>query len=228
MRNPAMPGADGPANLAAATRVATSPLARGLGVLVVFNDEIHLPLHVRKTHATSTATFRSPLTGPIGWVVEGRTRIALRPPARHHVRMPAVPKTIPPVALLKLGLGEEGLLLPAIASLGYRGAVVEAFGGGHVPSALVPPLAELAAEMPVVLASRTGVGEGLRATYGFAGSETNLLNRGLLPAGILDGPKARVLLMLLLSAQAPANAIRAAFETVGAPGAMPSFRWAAV
>lgn len=227
MRNPAMPGADGPANLAAAAQVAASPHARGLGVLVVFNDEIHLPLHVRKTHATSTATFRSPLTGPIGWVVEGRTRIVLRPPARHHVRMPAVPTTTPPVALLKLGLGDEGLLLPAIASLGYRGAVVEAFGGGHVPGALVPLLAELASRMPVVLASRTGAGEGLRATYGFAGSETVLLDCGLLPAGILDGPKARLLLMLLLSAQAPAEAIRAAFDTVGAPGAMPCFRWAA-
>lgn len=227
MRNPAMPGADGPANLAAAAQVAASPLARGLGVLVVFNDEIHLPLHVRKTHATSTATFRSPLTGPIGWVVEGRTRIALRPHARHHVRMQGVPNNIPPVALLKLGLGDEGLLLPAIASLGYRGAIVEAFGGGHVPSAVVPLLAELASRMPVVLASRTGAGEGLRSTYGFAGSETVLLDRGLLPAGILDGPKARVLLMLLLSAQAPLDAIRAAFETVGAPGAMPCFRWPA-
>lgn len=81
--------------------------------------------------------------------------------------------------------------------------------------------------MPVVLASRTGVGEGLQVTYGFAGSEMDLLDRGLLPAGIVDGPKARVLLMLLLSAQAPADAIRSAFETVGAPGAMPCFRWPA-
>ena len=143
MRNPASPGADGPANLAAATS-ATSPLARGLGMLVVFNDEIHLPIHVRKTHATRTATFRSPLTGPIGWVLESRTRIAVRPPARHNAQIPPFPKRSPPVALLKLGPGEEGLLVPAIATLGYRGAVGEAFGGGHVPSPLVPSLAKLA------------------------------------------------------------------------------------
>jgi L-asparaginase len=44
MRHPGLPGADGPANLLAAARVATSSMAHGLGALIVFNDEIHLPL----------------------------------------------------------------------------------------------------------------------------------------------------------------------------------------
>ncbi len=225
MRNPALPGADGPANLLGAALVAASPLTRGLGVLVVFNDEVHLPLYVRKTHTSSTATFRSLLTGPVGWLVEDRLRIALRPAMRHHVRLPAMPPAIAPVALLKVALGDDGRLLPAIASLGYRGLIVEATGGGHVPRGMVEKLADLARRFPVVLASRTGAGEGLRSTYGFAGSETDLLGHGLIPAGILDGPKARVLLMLLLSANAPPEAIKAAFASIGAPGAMPSFQW---
>ncbi len=66
MRHPDLPGADGPANLLASAVVAASPLARDLGCLVIFNDEVHLPLFVRKTHTTNPATFRSPLTGPIG------------------------------------------------------------------------------------------------------------------------------------------------------------------
>jgi len=225
MRNPALPGADGPANLVAATLLAASPVARGLGAVVVFNDEVHLPLFVRKTHTSNPATFRSPLAGPIGWIVEDRARIALRPVVRHHIQLSAMSPKIAPVALLKVALGDDGRLVPAIASLGYRGLVLEATGGGHVPRAMVDVLADLAWQMPVVLASRTGAGEGLRNTYGFVGSETDLLGRGLISAGVLDGPKARVLLMLLLSAEATPEAIAAAFASIGAPGAMSAFRW---
>jgi len=63
MRHPGLAGADGPANLLASTLVAVSPLARDLGCLVVFNDEVHLPLFVRKTHTSNPATFRSPSDG---------------------------------------------------------------------------------------------------------------------------------------------------------------------
>lgn len=41
MRNPTLPGADGPANLLAALQVAASDDARGQGALVVLADEIH-------------------------------------------------------------------------------------------------------------------------------------------------------------------------------------------
>ena len=57
MRHPDLPGADGPANLLAASVVASSPLARGLGCLVVFNDEVHLPLFVQKSHTSNPERF---------------------------------------------------------------------------------------------------------------------------------------------------------------------------
>jgi L-asparaginase len=63
---------------------------------------------------------------------------------------------------------------------------------------MAEPLESLSSEMPVVLASRTGGGEVLRNTYGFTGSETDLLGRGLIGVGMLDGPKARLYLSLLL------------------------------
>lgn len=225
MRNPALPGADGPANLLAATLLAASPAARGLGALVAFNDEVHLPLFVQKTHTTNPAAFRSHPAGPIGWIIEDQPRIVLRPTVRHHIRLSAVPDTAPPVALVTVALGDDGRLLPAIPSLGFRGVVLEATGGGHVPRAMVEPLAALARKLPVVLTSRTGAGELLRKTYGFPGSETDLLSRGLIHGGLLTGPKARLLLALLLIANAPPEIIAKAFAMIGTGAGPDAFRW---
>jgi L-asparaginase len=215
MRNPSAPGGDGPANLLAAVQVAGCAQARGLGVLVVLGDEIHAARFVRKSHASSPAAFRSPLTGPIGWVSEGRSVIATRPVGRHHLQV--VPTAqVPPVALLRLGLADDGRLLPVLAGLGFRGAVIEGLGGGHVTAVMVPLLRRLVAEMPVVLASRTGAGQVLRETYRFPGSEIELLELGLIPAGALDGVKARVLLALCLAGATPRDAIERLFAEIGA------------
>ena len=211
MRNPTLPGADGPANLLASVQVAASDVARGLGTVVVLNDEIHAARFVRKTHTQSPATFESPLAGPLGFVSEGTPRVALRPANRHHVSLPADSRDRP-VALLTGTLGDDGRLVGEVERLGYAGLVIEAMGGGHLPSVMVEPLAELASRMPVVLASRTGGGEVLRRTYGFPGSETDLLSRGLINAGTLDGRKARLLLSLLLRSGASEVEISATFD----------------
>jgi L-asparaginase len=117
------------------------------------------------------------------------------------------------VALYTFTLGDDGRLLPEIERQGYVGLVVEALGGGHVPSVTVDGLEDLAVKMPVILASRTGGGEVLRSTYGFIGSEMDLLERGLIYAGPLDGLKARLYLALLLRAGATREEIRNSFES---------------
>lgn len=210
MRNPTLPGADGPANLLAAVQVASSPSVKDLGCVVVMNDEVHAARFVRKTHTSSPSAFVSPTTGPIGWVLEGRVRIALQPVTLP----PIVPVTgaVPSVALVKIALGDDPRTVDRLEALGYAGAVVEGLGGGHVPSGMVPSLERLARRVPVVLASRTGGGEVLRETYGFSGSERDLIARGLVPAGALDGLKARVLLSLLLAGGAGPEAVLAAFS----------------
>jgi L-asparaginase len=211
MRNPTLPGADGPANLLASVQVAASDVARGLGTVVVLNDEIHAARFVRKTHTQSLATFESPLAGPLGFVSEGTPRVALHPANRQHVSLLPADSEDRPVALLTGALGDDGRLVDEVERLGYAGLVIEAMGGGHLPSVMVEPLAKLASRMPVVLASRTGGGEVLRRTYGFPGSETDLLSRGLINAGTLDGRKARLLLSLLLRSGASEDEISATF-----------------
>lgn len=211
MRNPTLPGADGPANLLAAIQVAASDVARGLGTVVVFNDEIHAARFVRKTHTSNPATFRSDPVGPVGWISEDVPRVVLRPTGRHKVASPEDGQDSP-VALYHVALGDDGRLLPEMEEKGYAGLVVEAMGGGHVPSVMAETLEKLASKMPVVLASRTGGGEVLRSTYGFVGSETDLLERGLIYAGPLDGRKARLLLTLLLQSGATKEKIAATFD----------------
>ena len=211
MRNPTLPGADGPANLLSAVRVAASEPARGLGTVVAFNDEIHAARYVQKTHASNPATFSSPWVGPLGWISEETVRVAFRPVGRRHVVLPEG-STDRPVALYTFGLGDDGRMLPEIGRHGYEGLVIEAFGGGHVPSATVEYLGALALTMPVVLATRARGGEVLKQTYGFPGSETDLLSRGLISAGPLVSFKARLLLSLLLRSGASKEEAAETFE----------------
>ena len=63
MRSAAEISPDGPVNLLCAVRTAASSEARGKGVLVVMNEEIHAAREVVKSHSANTETFVSPFWG---------------------------------------------------------------------------------------------------------------------------------------------------------------------
>jgi L-asparaginase len=215
MRHPGQPGADGPANLLAATAVAASAEAAGIGTVVVMNDEIHAGALVQKTHATRPSAFSSPGSGPMGFVSEGTPRIVAMPRARARLALAEISglptRNDASVALITIGLGDDGSLAQLAGQGGYDGIIVNAMGAGHVPEAVAYALAEIAGRLPVVLASRTGGGAVLAGTYGFKGSESDLTARGLIRAGWLPGIKARLLLMLCLRAGLDQSAIHRAF-----------------
>ena len=211
MRNAGLPGADGPANLLAAVRVAASPLARAAGTLVVMNDEIHLGRFVRKAHATSPATFESRPLGPIGWVAEGHVRMPLAPRTRPRRFALDVGVAVPQVALLKMSLGDSPTLIERIDTGTFAGAVIETYGAGHTSQRVLDALAGLAVRMPTVFASRTGAGEVHTSTCDFPGSELRLLESGLIAAVALDALKARLLLTLALAGGLEAQHLRDEF-----------------
>ncbi|MFF6997298.1 asparaginase [Streptomyces sp. NPDC008313] len=218
MRNPTLPGADGPANLHAAVLVAADQATRELGCVVVLNDEIHSAVQVRKSHTTSTGAFTSPGAGPVGRVHEGRPTMVCRPLLPSLPRLARSSAGTAQVGLYTVTLGDDGTHLESFAG-GYDGLVVAAFGVGHVPRSMVGTLERLAAGMPVVLCSRVGDGPVLKETYGFPGSEKDLRTRGLIGAGSLSPYKARLLLIHLLTGFGPSGStdIRAAFAELETP-----------
>jgi L-asparaginase len=217
MRHVGQAGADGPANLLAAVQVAASPACRDAGCLVVVNDEIHAARLVRKAHTSSVAAFRSSGGGPVGWLTEGRPHFLgfCWPRPGFEPKDAAAARLVP---LVKIGMADDGWWLDAVATNQAPGLVIEAMGGGHLPGDLAVRVTTLAADVPVVLASRTGAGDVLTRTYGgFPGAETALLAAGLIPAGVLDGLKSRLLLSLLLASGASRDRIAEVFQGAGSP-----------
>jgi L-asparaginase len=212
MRNPSLPGPDGPGNLAAALAVAADERSRDLGVLVVFADEVHAARGVAKKHTSAPDAFLSIATGPLGRMLEGRpvlhTRVARRTP------LPVPAEVAVRVPLLTAVLDDDPAVVEAVGGLA-DGLVVAAFGAGHLRPPVADAVAALVPRIPVVLSSRTGSGSVHTHTYGGPGSEVDLLGRGLVNAGHLDGLKSRLLLSVLLASGADRSRVGDAFAEHG-------------
>jgi L-asparaginase len=225
MRNPKQPGADGPANLLAAAQAALFSVSKGLGVLVCMNERLHAARHVIKADTQNPDAFTSGDHGLVGRVLEGRVSLVnpvswsspLSDCEGGAVLHKAGKGSVARVPLVKIAMGDDGSLVVAAQEMGCDGMVVEAMGAGHVPPAVADALEAIAKSKPVLLCSRTRGGEIFTATYGFAGSEMDLLKRGLLPAGWLDGLKARVFLSVSLTAGVSRERIEKALRSFGGP-----------
>src|SRR5512145_1405094 len=73
MRPSTAMSADGPLNIYNAVAIAADPKARGRGVLVAIDDDIHSAHDIIKMHTTDVATFSSGEPGLIGAVLFGTT-----------------------------------------------------------------------------------------------------------------------------------------------------------
>ena len=213
MRNSSELSWDGPANLRAAFRVALSPDAAGLGVLVVMNDQILAASEVVKTHTESTDTFQSRDFGPLGLVDKDRILVVRRPLRRQHLPAIALEER---VDLIRMYAGADGRFIDYAVETGARGLVIEGLGRGNVPVAALPAIGRAVDRgLPVVIATRCARGRVLD-TYGYEGGGRQLTRLGAILAGLLPGHQARLKLMLALGAGWDLAQIRASFADADA------------
>jgi L-asparaginase len=199
MRAASQVGADGPANLLDACRVALASNSRCRGAQVVMGGQVHHANSVRKTDSLALHAFSSPVVGPTGMLLEDSVRYFHEPSQRKLLPLPQ--RTTQAIALLESTLSAETLLLDNILELGYDGLVIAGFGAGHVSEQWADAVEKIARKIPVLIATRTGSGATAQASYGFTGSEMDLIGRGALMTGFLCPRKARILLWLLVGCQ---------------------------
>jgi L-asparaginase len=199
---------DGPRNLLSSVRTAASPAARDLGAVICFADQIHAARDVTKLSASALAAFQSYEKGALGEVDGERVVVHRRPGLRRSFTVERLETRVP---MIRLNLGFDVDLAEAALERGAKGLVIEAFGRGNGPAALVPVVERaVGSGIPVIVTSRCPTGR-VEPIYGKGGGK-DLLDAGAIFAGDLKGPKARLLLMVLLSAPETRDRVGTIFQ----------------
>jgi L-asparaginase len=202
-------GSDAGMNLVNALRVAGSPEARGKGVLVVLNDEIHAARDVVKTSTYRLQTFRSFDFGALGHA-DGDGVHLYRNPSRPH--MPDTEfagldlGSLPRVDIVYSYAGADGALIDAAVAAGARGLISAGFAPGS-PTPQQRTAFERAIKSGVVVVQCS------RAASGRVAPRRRLRESGIVAGEDLSPQKARILLMLALSTTDDIAAIQNAFAT---------------
>ncbi|MEA1959714.1 MAG: asparaginase [Bacillota bacterium] len=201
--------ADGLGNLNGAIRVASQSSARNRGVLIYFNQEIHSAERVVKCNANNIASFRSPGYGPVG-MVYGEKVVFMTPQILEQKLN--VDRIDPRIVLLKASCGMDPFLLESCINTDVSGIVIEGLGAGNLPPLMCAPLEKaLVKNVPVVMVSRCHEGMAMNL-YAYEGGGAQLYNMGVILGGMLNGPKARIKLMVALGHTRDISIIRCYFE----------------
>jgi L-asparaginase len=191
--------AEGPLNLYNAVALAAHPDAKGYGVMVVMNDEIHAARDVKKMITTPVQTFQSPQEGMIGTVIFGDVLFFHKPSGRHTTNSEfsiSGVKELPRVDIVYMCADASTDLIDLMVKAGAKGIVIAGVGDGNMNAGTLEAAKRATkAGIPVVRASRVPIGavlikgEVVDADFGTVSSDE------------LNPQKARVLLMLSLTKQ---------------------------
>ncbi len=200
---------DAALNLVNAIRVAASPAARGLGVLVVLNDEIQAAREVSKTSTMRLQTFRSPDFGVLGHA-DGDAVAFYRRPLRRSYPDTAFDirklETLPRVDIAYAYAGADGAEVHAFVAAGAKGIVSAGFAPGFTAPGQAEALREAVRQgVTVVQSTRAGSGRTFRGK--------KLAESGFLIADNLNPQKARILLALSLTVTSDPEQIAQMFLT---------------
>ncbi len=198
MRNYDEVGYDGFSNLVSAILVAACNKSSNRGVLVCLNDEINSATEVLKTHTIALGTFKSLEFGPLG-LVDEKTVSYYRDITykRMHIPIKSLTKK---VEIVKVVSGFDPDLIDYYIKKKTDGLILEAMGRGNVPPTMIESLKKaIAANISVVITSKCPMGR-VRDTYAYEGGGFHLKSLGVLSGGSLSSEKARLKLMMVLSA----------------------------
>jgi L-asparaginase len=194
MRDPSTLGYEGPANLEDGFRVAADPASRGMGALVVLNDEINSARDVTKTDSHLLDTFNSRSYGVLGRIVD--RVMYVRKPVRRHTAQSEFDlsgvKALPRVDVILTYQGAPGDLIKAAVDAGAKGIVVAGAGAAALSGTQREGI-DYAIEKNVFVVSVTRTGSG-----SIAGGRGNSTTRRI-SGDDLQPVKARILLMLALT-----------------------------
>ncbi|CAC6783287.1 L-asparaginase [Staphylococcus aureus] len=202
-------GSDGLYNYISAIRVASDEKARHKGVMVVFNDEIHTARNVTKTHTSNTNTFQSPNHGPLGVLTKDRVQFHHMPYRQQALENVNDKLNVP---LVKAYMGMPGDIFSFYSREGIDGMVIEALGQGSIPPSALEGIQQLVSlNIPIVLVSRSFNGI-VSPTYAYDGGGYQLAQQGFIFSNGLNGPKARLKLLVALSNNLDKAEIKSYFE----------------
>jgi L-asparaginase len=209
MRPATATGADGPANLYNAVAVAADPRAKGRGVLVVLNDEVHYARETTKTNTTQLDTFKSPNRGKAGMTNAGRVywydSLATRHGANSDFSVDNLSE-LPRVDIFYAYANVGREYVDQCVKLGCKGIVLAGVGDGNATGGMVAGLQDAIKQgVAVVRSSRTNSGITDRNV------ELNDDEMGSVASMELNPQKARVLLMLGLTKTKDAKQLQQMF-----------------
>jgi len=209
MRPPSALSTDADNNLLRAVILARSEEARGMGVTVMLNDEIHAAREVTKRNSYRLETFGTRDLGMLGYVDSDLKPIFYRAPKRRHTfqsefdvrRLTELPR----VDIVYGYEGADGLLVRALIDARASGIVLAGMGGGGVGDDLTKALVEARHNgVVVVVTTRTGAGRVIRTA--------RHLEDGFIAGDNLSPQKARILLQLALTVTQDIEQIQQMFE----------------